>query len=441
MLNRRRRPAAALRPGLALRPGPALLTVLALLAALCGTGLAAWPGPAGAAVRHPGSPVSGVSAADSIRNNQQWVLDMLDVPAAWTVTRGAGVTVAVIDSGVNPAVSDLSGSVLTGPNYTGVATRSASPDWGVHGTWMASLIAGHGHDGGNSGVIGIAPAARILSIRVIPDRADPDYAEYEREQETSIQQSLANGINYAVAHGAQVISMSIGYNAPSGTVREALEQAYAHGVVVVASAGNSGDQSGSGRDSEAPVSFPANYPGVIGVGAVKSSGAVAGFSSDNVSVRIAAPGVWIPAQGRDGQYWWVSGTSPACALVAGVAALIKSRYPGLAPNLVATALTSTTTDRPSGGYDSQVGFGVVNAAAAVTRAGKLAHAQLNQASLPAMARFHGPVAPEPVHPRGTAQLVLFALLALASLILVGAAAARLALLRRAGHSPRPTGDF
>ena len=193
---------------------------------------------------------------------------MIDVPAAWTVTRGAGVTVAVIDSGVNPAVSDLSGSVLTGPNYTGVATGPSNPDWGVHGTWMASLIAGHGHDGGGSGVIGIAPAARILSIRVIPDRGDPDYAQYEREQETSIQQSLANGINYAVAHGAQVISMSIGYNAPSGTVREALEQAYDHGVVVVASAGNSGDQPGSGRGSEAPVSFPANYPGVIGVGAV-----------------------------------------------------------------------------------------------------------------------------------------------------------------------------
>ena len=235
MLNRRHHRAAA--P----RPGPALLTVLALLAALCGTVLAAWPGPAAAAVRHPGSPVSGMSAADSIRDNQQWVLDMLDVPAAWTVTRGTGVTVAVIDSGVNPAVSDLSGSVLTGPNYTGVTTRPSSTDWGVHGTWMASLIAGHGHDGGTSGVIGIAPAARVLSIRVIPDRGDPDYTEYEREQETSIQQSLANGINYAVAHGAQVISMSIGYSAPSGTVREALEQAYDHGVVVVASAGNSGD--------------------------------------------------------------------------------------------------------------------------------------------------------------------------------------------------------
>ena len=111
---------------------------------------------------------------------------------------------------------------------------------------------------------------------------------------------------------------------------------------------------------------------MISVGAVDSAGAVAGFSSDNLSVQVAAPGVSVPAQGRDGQYWWVSGTSPACALVAGIAALIKSKYPHLAPDLVASALTSTTTDRPAGGYDSQVGFGIADAAAALAEAGKLA---------------------------------------------------------------------
>ena len=185
--------------------------------------------------------------ADSIRTNQQWVLSMLDAEAAWSVTRGAGVTVAVIDSGVNPYVSDLSGSVITGPDYTGVSTSPSSKEWGVHGTWMASLIAGHGHDGGFSGVVGMAPAARILSIRVIPDRGDPHYRKYEREQETVIQQSLADGIKYAVTHGAKVISMSIGYSAPSGTVRAELQDAYDHGVVVIASAGNSGGPSGSSR--------------------------------------------------------------------------------------------------------------------------------------------------------------------------------------------------
>src|SRR5256886_6769339 len=188
---------------------------------------------------------------------------------------------------------------------------------------------------------------------------------------TLFRSSLANGIKYAVTHGAKVISMSIGYSAPSVTVRSELQDAYDHGVVVIASAGNSGGPS-SGRVGKAPESFPADYPGVISVSAVTVSGAVAPFSSDNLSVKVAAPGVKVPAQGRDGQYWLVSGTSPACALVAGVAALIKSKYPRLAPDLVASALTSTTTGRPADGYDSQVGFGIVDAAVALAQAGRRA---------------------------------------------------------------------
>jgi len=311
-----------------------------------------------------------------------------------------------------------------------VSTSPSSADWGVHGTWMASLIAGHGHDGGGNGVIGIAPHAQVLSIRVIPDRNDPNYSRYEREQESRIQQSLADGINYAVSHGADVISMSIGYSAPSGTVRQALQQAYDHGVVVIASAGNSGDQAGTARSGGAPESFPANYPGVISVGAVSSSGHVAGFSSDNLSVQVAAPGVSVPAQGRDGQYWWVSGTSPACALVAGVAALIKSVYPKLAPDMVASALTTTTTDKPAHGYDSQVGFGIVDAEAALAKAAKLDRAKTASAGIAAAARFRGAPVPEPVSPRGSGELIGFAVLALFSLALAGAAWTRLTALRR-----------
>ena len=379
----------------------------------------------------PAAPAPDASAApaDAIKARQQWVLNMLNAEAAWTVTRGAGVTVAVIDSGVNPDVSDLSGSVIPGPDYTRVTTSPSSKDWGVHGTWMASLIAGHGHDGGLSGVIGTAPAARILSVRVIPDRSDPHYGKYEREEETVIQQSLADGIKYAVNHGAKVISMSIGYSAPSITVRSELQDAYNHGVVVIASAGNSGGPS-LGRAGQAPASFPADYPGVISVSAVNAAGVVARFSSDNLSVKVAAPGVYVLAQGRDGQYWLVSGTSPACALVAGVAALIKSKYPRLAPDLVARALTSTTTDRPAGGYDSQVGFGIVDAAAALTKAGRLAGVRPAVTSIKATVKYHGALRPAPVHPRGSGQLVLFSLLALTSLVLTAAAGTRLAVLRR-----------
>ena len=389
----------------------------------------------------PAAPALGASAApaDSIRTNQQWVLNMLDAEAAWSVTRGAGVTVAVIDSGVNPYVSDLSGSVIAGPDYTCVSTRPSSHNWGVHGTWMASLIAGHGHEGGFSGVIGIAPAARILSIRVIPDRADPHYGTYERERETVIQQSLVDGIKYAVTHGAKVISMSIGYSAPSGAVRAELQDAYDHGVVVIASAGNSGDPGPGRGQAGAPESFPANYPSVISVGAVNPDGAVAPFSSDNLSVQVAAPGVSVPAQGRDGQYWSVSGTSPACALVAGVAALIKARYPNLAPDLVASAMTSTATHRPAGGYDSQVGFGIVDAGAALSKAGRLAGDRPSVTSIKAAARYHGALPPEPVAPRGSGRLILFMLLGLTSLVLIAAAVTRLAALRRSpGRSPGPS---
>jgi type VII secretion-associated serine protease mycosin len=399
------------------RPGGRGSAVLAVLC--CAASLIVLPGTA--------------AAADTIRDDQQRILNMMNVPAAWQLTRGGGVTVAVIDSGVNPDISDLAGSVVTGPDYTGVSTKPSNPDWGVHGTWMASLIAGHGHDGGDSGVIGVAPRSTILSIRVIPDRADPHYGRYSREQEPDIQNSLAEGIDYAVRHGAKVISMSIGYSAPNGAVKQALAGAYSRGVVVVASAGNSGAQGGTSDAGQAPESFPADYPGVISVGAVNMDGAVAGFSSDNLSVQVTAPGVSVPAQGRDGQYWWVSGTSPACALVAGVAALIKSEYPDLAPRLVVSALTSTTTNRPPGSYNSKVGFGIVDADAALAKAAKLAGDPPAPAGIAAAARFGGgpaAVAQPPVRPRGSGQLVLFVLLALTALLLTAAATTRLAILHR-----------
>ena len=218
--------------------------------------------------------------------------------------------------------------------------------------------------------MGVAPAARVLSIRVVTDRHDPGYSAYEHESDSRVQAALAQAITYAIKHHAGVISMSLGYGEPSTVVRMALQDALDHGIVVVASSGNSGNSAPVRTTGQAPYSFPADYPGVLGVAAVSRSGSAAGFSSDNLSVQVAAPGVNVPAQGRDGQYWLVSGTSPACALTAGVAALIKARYPGLAPALVVQAITSSTQNRPSGGYDNKIGFGTVDAAAALTVAAK-----------------------------------------------------------------------
>ena len=214
--------------------------------------------------------------------------------------------------------------------------------------------------------------------------------------------------------------MSIGYSAPSGAVRAALQYAYAHGIVLVASSGNSGNNdeqhSRGGSRGWAPVSFPAEYPGVIGVGAVTSVGQPTSFSSGNLSVQVAAPGKSVPAQGRNGEYYTVSGTSPACALVAGVAALIKSRYPGISPAKVLQALTATAHQPlPGGSYNVLTGFGIVNADAALTEAGKLVGQHPAGAQVALSAHFGGGAAAvpaAPVGPRGPGPLVLFVLLAL-----------------------------
>jgi subtilisin family serine protease len=391
----------------------------------------------------PALPAS-AAPADSVRDQQLWVLDMMHVPDAWDVTEGSGVIVAVIDSGVNPNVSDLSGSVITGPDYTGVHTLPDNPNWGLHGTWMASMIAGHGNDGGADsigpdGIVGVAPKAKVLSIRVIPDKEDPGYQSYNKEPEQQIQQELAEGIMTAVKDHAQVISMSIGYSAPSGAVRAAIDYAYQHGTVLVASSGNSGNndtQHAAQSSRMAPVSFPAEYPGVLGVGAVTIGGQPASFSSGNLSVRIAAPGKGVPAQGANGLFYTVDGTSPACALVAGVAALIESRYRGISPALVTQAMTSTALQNPSGGYDVLTGFGIVDASAALAKAGQLMKERHQGSQVPLAEHFGGGPAAEPaapVTPRGDGALVGFLVLALLSL--AAGAAGVTGIVRARGRRP------
>jgi subtilisin family serine protease len=391
----------------------------------------------GLAVALAAGPAVSASAApsDSVRNQQQWVLGMLNMVPAWSLSDGAHVTVAVIDSGVDPNVSDLTNAVRTGTDFTDLNTPPSNPNWGQHGTWMASIIAGHG-DGfdDEDGIVGIAPDARILSIRVIPDTTDPGYKKYDSEPEDKIQDELAEGIREAVRDHAQVISMSIGYSAPSGAVRAALQYAYSRGVVLVASSGNSGNNDEKhvrgGDHGWAPVSFPAEYPGVIGVGAVTMNRQPTSFSSGNLSVQVAAPGKSVPAQGRNG-FYTVSGTSPACALVAGVAALIKSKYPGISPAEVMEALTTTAQQPlPGGGYNVLTGFGIVNADAALVEAGKLVKEHPAGARVALSAHFGGGAAAvpaAPLGPRGPGQLVLFVLLALVSL---AAAGGGLAVLRR-----------
>ncbi len=269
---------------------------------------------------------------------------------------------------------------------------------------------------------------------MITDTGDPNYARYEAQSAGRGQRELAAAITYAVNHRAQVISMSLGYSLQSRPVRAALQLAYDHNVVVVASAGNAGDAAGADGTGHAPYSFPADYPGVLAVAAVNSSGQVSSFSSENLSVQVAAPGVRVPAQGRDGQYWYVSGTSPACALTAGVVALVKARYPALTDSQVISAITSSTAPgtRPPRGWNEQIGFGVVDAAAALTAAGHLAAAPPPASGMAAAAHFGGgpaAIPPVPVAPRGPAGLVLYCLLAVGCLGLVAVATSKLLATR------------
>ncbi|MFB4279459.1 MULTISPECIES: S8 family peptidase [unclassified Nonomuraea] len=331
-------------------------------------------------------------AADPVRDQQQWVLDALNVEQAWSVTKGEGVTVAVVDSAVDGEIKELKGRVSAGPDMTsGTVNRELPP--GKHGTAMAGLIAGSGED---DGFVGVAPGARILSLPMVID--EPGYAMPPLDEEgASAESPLARALRYAANHGAQVVSMSIGSYGPLRSEREAVSYALGKGVVLVAAVGNDGQTPYAKEKGTSYWSFPAGYPGVIGVAATDKQGRRATFSSDNVSVLVSAPGVDVPVVKRESGYELSEGTSSAAALVAGVAALIKARYPDLPPEQVAQALSSSARGRPAAGYDDETGFGVVDAAAALNAAERLTGAQ--RSVVPGMEHFgQGEDSPVPTRP-------------------------------------------
>ncbi|MFF0306617.1 S8 family serine peptidase [Streptosporangium sp. NPDC004379] len=386
-----------LRPGRT-RVAGALAAIFLLVPAPPAAAEAPLPAPRAAAdVLLPVPP-----AAADVRRDQRWVLRVLDVERAWKVTRGAGVTVAVVDSAVDAGVAELRGRVVSGPDMgSPESVLQDSPEPGMHGTAMASLIAGAGK--GDGGLLGVAPEAGILSLPLIP-REDEDgeggiaAAPPRVERRQGADSTLARAIRYAADHGAKVVSMSLGAYGPHRAEREAVSYALSRGVVLIAAAGNDGGSPYTARHGTSFWSFPAGYSGVIGVGAVDARGEPAPFSSDNLSVAVAAPGVGVPVALPGGGYGTSEGTSAATALVAGVAALIKAKYPDLPPYLVSRALTSTAASPPTAGYDDHVGFGVVDAAAALTRAGELAGVRAEAGGPPGDHFGTGAQAPAPERP-------------------------------------------
>jgi Subtilase family len=324
---------------------------------------------------------------------QEWWLAGLHVTQAWQTTEGAGITVAVLGTGVAAGHPDLVGSVSTGPDYTGSGRTAGGSFWGIDGTEVAGVIAGHGHGTGReSGLLGIAPAAKILSIRVNLEYNDPLNSRPAITRR--LPETIAAGITYAVDHGARVIDLPLdpgtagltGQGDPAAAGGSQAEQAavtYAlrKNVVLVAPAGD--DALGPGL-----VNYPAAYPGVIAVGAVARDGQLAPFSTRHSYVSLTAPGVDLMAATPPDAYAQISSTSASSGMVAGVAALILSRYPHLTVAQVTQALTGGTTAGRTGAPGT--GHGIVDAARAVNLAAAITAASQPRPSARPTARPHQP---------------------------------------------------
>ncbi|WP_043630752.1 S8 family serine peptidase [Nonomuraea candida] len=354
---------------------------------------------------------------DEVRGGQQAVIRTLALTEAWRTSKGAGVTVAVLDSGVDPHHRDLAGSVRVGKDFTAGANPPGTRPSRLHGTYMASLIAGHGHGpDGKRGIIGVAPEADVLSVRVILEDEEPGFRAFNSAER--FEDVVARGIRYAVDEGADVINLSISKELATREERAAIRYAISRNVVLVAAAGNDGDRKVHGEF--APYSYPAALPGVVSVGATDRRLRRATFSNWNSSVLVAAPGVDIMGAGPGDEYWVGRGTSQATALVSGVAALIKARHPDLSPPLVARALADSAADRPPGGYDTATGFGVVNAARALAEAARLSgHTETatgEQAHDPALPLAGGRAGPVQVVVRDERRVTIYTAVAAAAAV-------------------------
>ncbi|MFF0076243.1 type VII secretion-associated serine protease mycosin [Streptomyces sp. NPDC005494] len=302
--------------------------------------------------------------ADAIRD-QQWGLEALHTDQAWRTTKGEGVTVAVLDTGVDDQHPDLAGQVLPGKDLIGFGAGRGDSAWALHGTAMAGIIAGRGNGPGRAdGVLGVAPEAKILPVRVILESNDSSRGKARESRGTA----LADGIRWATDQGADVINLSLGDDSKSAHPEPgedaAIQYALGKGVAVVASAGNSGDKGDR-------VSYPAAYPGVIAVAAVDKYGTHASFSTRRWYATVSAPGVDIVVANPDQHYYIEWGTSAASAFVSGAVALVRAAHPGLSPAQIKTLLADTARNAPEGGRDDARGYGLVDPAAAIEAGAEL----------------------------------------------------------------------
>ncbi|MFF5786829.1 type VII secretion-associated serine protease mycosin [Streptomyces sp. NPDC012693] len=321
--------------------------------------------------------------ADTIRA-RQWGLEALHTTEAWRTTKGDGITVAVLDTGVDAEHPDLEGSVLPGRDLVGFGASRGDRAWARHGTAMAGIIAGHGHGyDGEDGVLGIAPDAKILPVRVILEGTDKARDKARKTRGTA----LAEGIRWAADHGADVINLSLGDDSksahPDAGEDAAVQYALAKGVSVVASAGNGGEKGDH-------ISYPAAYPGVIAVTAVDRYGTHASFSTRRWYATVSAPGVDIAIADPDRRYYEGWGTSAAAAFASGAVALVRAAHPDLTPAQIKRLLIDTARNRPKGGRSDAKGYGTVDPAAAIEAGARLKGADPKTTTSGYRGQYFGP---------------------------------------------------
>ena len=292
--------------------------------------------------------VAAPAHADSVRGHE-WFLPTLNVTHAHRYSTGTGIVVAIIDTGVDATHPDLLGRVLRGIDLSDPTNPDGKgtgwDDQDGHGTAIAGVIAGHGHGPSRSdGILGIAPGAKILPIR------NGVGASLDEE-------SAVTGVYWAINHGASVICLAEAGPVDDPDLSSAIEAAESKDIVVVAGAGNTPAQG---------LQYPAAYPGVLAVGGTDQHGKHAAISVVQNYISIAAPATDIYSTYLNHGYASGDGTSAATAIVAGAAALVRSRFPHLSAAEVIHRLTATATDEGPPGRDDEYGYGELNLVAALT---------------------------------------------------------------------------
>lgn len=293
------------------------------------------------------------ASADAIRDREYW-LTQYGFTEVWNTTRGAGVTVAVIDTGIDGSVRDLREAVVGGTDMSGLGSSNGQTpvgDESEHGTMVASVLAGRG-TGGGDGVIGVAPEAKLLSVSVAFGNANATKSNDDQ---------IAEGVRWAVDNGAKVINMSLTRNTrdwpPSWD--DAFQYAFDHDVVVVAAAGNRG----SGTEE---VGAPATIPGVLTVAGVgRDQEASSRASAQGITISVAAPSEQLVGVVPGGGYVQWSGTSAATPIVSGMVALIRAAHPELDANNVIQRVIATATAKSATVPSPIYGYGLINPRAAV----------------------------------------------------------------------------